>query len=70
MTPAEIKRLRKRLGLSQADFAYAAGISVRTLQGWEAGRKKPDGPAAAYLRHLDKCWLKPPVARMAKRLGG
>lgn len=36
-----IKLLRSRTGLSQSQFATRYGISVRTLQGWEAGKKPP-----------------------------
>lgn len=37
------------MGLSQAQFAELMGISVRTLQGWEAERREPDGPARVLL---------------------
>lgn len=40
-----IKGLRAALGMSQAQFAQFCGIQVRTLQGWELGRK----PAADQL---------------------
>ncbi len=36
---------RKRTGLSQTQFAALLGVSVRTLQGWEQGRKQPSGAA-------------------------
>lgn len=35
---------------SQAQFAKLIGVSLRTLQEWEQGRKRPSGPAAALLR--------------------
>jgi len=41
---------RAGTGLSQAQFAKRIGVSVRTLQEWEQGRKRPSGPAAALLR--------------------
>ncbi len=37
-------------GLSQVDFAKLLGVSVRTLQEWEQGRKKPSGAAATLLK--------------------
>jgi len=41
--------IRERLGLSQSKFAKLLGISVSTLQNWEQGRRKPDGPAKVLL---------------------
>jgi putative transcriptional regulator len=41
---------RAGTGLSQARFAKLIGVSVRTLQEWEQGRKRPSGPAEALLR--------------------
>ena len=37
------------MGLSQAQFAELIGISFRTLQGWEAELREPDGPARVLL---------------------
>lgn len=50
MRPEEVKAIRYRLNKSQAEFALMIGVSVATLQGWEEGRHRPDGPAAALLR--------------------
>jgi putative transcriptional regulator len=36
---------REAIGLSQSQFARLLGVSVRTLQGWEQGRKQPSGAA-------------------------
>ena len=47
----DIKTLReKKLGLSQNKFAELLGISKRTLQEWEQGRRKPSGPANSLLK--------------------
>ena len=52
--PADIRGIRERLGLSQAQFALLIGISVSTLQNWEQGRREPEGPARALLRVADR----------------
>ena len=46
----EIRMIRKALRVSQTEFAMMIGVSVRTLQNWEQGRRKPEGPAKALLR--------------------
>lgn len=46
----DVKTIREKTGLSQARFALLMGVSVRTLQNWEQGRRKPHGPAISLLR--------------------
>jgi DNA-binding transcriptional regulator YiaG len=46
----DVVTLRRFVGLTQAQFAAAMGISVHTLRNWEQGRRQPDGPAIALLR--------------------
>ena len=48
--PPEIKMVREKLNASQSEFAYMIGVSPRTLQNWEHGRREPEGPAKALLR--------------------
>lgn len=48
------KEIRERLGLSQSKFAKLLGISTSTLQNWEQGRRKPDGPAKVLLSVASK----------------
>ncbi|MFW5812852.1 MAG: helix-turn-helix domain-containing protein [Fibrobacterota bacterium] len=45
---------RKRLHLSQSEFALMIGVSKYTLQNWEQGRREPEGPARALLRVADR----------------
>lgn len=46
----DVSAIRNEYGLSQAKFAALLGISVRTLQNWEQGRRQPRGPAHVLLR--------------------
>lgn len=48
--PAAPQVIRAKLKLSQSAFAGLMGVSLRTVQDWEQGRRKPSGPAAALLR--------------------
>jgi putative transcriptional regulator len=48
--PAEnVEEIRQQLGKSQSEFALMIGVSVSTLQNWEQGRRRPEGPARALL---------------------
>lgn len=46
----DVAAIRERMGLSQSRFAYLLGISPRTLQGWEQGRRAPKGAERTLLR--------------------
>ena len=48
--PASPREIRMRLSLSQAAFAGLMGVSLRTVQDWEQGRREPSGPAKSLLR--------------------
>lgn len=48
--PSEPQVIRSKLNLSQSAFAGLLGVSMRTLQDWEQGRRNPQGPAIALLR--------------------
>src|SRR5688572_15396035 len=48
--PSSPKVIRAKLKLSQSAFAGLMGVSLRTAQDWEQGRRKPSGPAVALLR--------------------
>ena len=45
----DVAETRKKTGLSQARFAQLLGVSVRTLQDWEQGRRAPSGAARTLL---------------------
>ena len=51
---AWVRRVRRRAGLSQAEFARRIGISVATVRGWEQGKLVPQGAARALLRVIDR----------------
>jgi len=42
--------IRSQLNLTREQFARVIGVSERTVEGWEQGRRKPSGPAATLLR--------------------
>ncbi|MGC2662159.1 MAG: helix-turn-helix domain-containing protein [Bryobacteraceae bacterium] len=52
--PIDVKAIRKRVKMSQAEFARAYGISNRALQEWEQGGRQPDSAARAYLTVIAK----------------
>lgn len=58
----DVRRIRRKLKMSQTTFAVAYRIPLSTLKNWEQGRRTPDAPAAAYLRAIEK---KPDVIREA-----
>lgn len=47
-------RIRKKIGMSQQQFAFHFGVSRRTVQEWEQGRAVPSGPARAFLTVIDR----------------
>ncbi len=49
-----IGSIREKTGLSQSRFAELLGVSVRTLQEWEQGRRKPSGAARTLLLIAEK----------------
>lgn len=55
----DVKAIRKKLGMSQSEFATAYRIPLDTLQGWEQERREPDATASAYLKA---------IARMPKQV--
>ncbi|MEO6562145.1 MAG: helix-turn-helix domain-containing protein [Nitrosospira sp.] len=53
---------RKKSGLSQTEFAKLLGVSVRTLQDWEQGRRQPSGAAKTLIAIAER---RPEVLREA-----
>lgn len=50
----DITAIRKKVRLSQDDFARVFGVSLGTLRNWEQRRNRPDGPACALLTAIDR----------------
>jgi putative transcriptional regulator len=50
----DVAKIREKTGLSQSRFASLLGVSVRTLQDWEQGRRAPSGAARTLLLVADK----------------
>lgn len=56
----DVKSIREQYELSQRQFASLLGISIKTLQNWEQGRRSPRGPARVLLqvaaKHPEAVW--------------
>ncbi len=48
------RRVRRRLGFSQAEFATRIDVSLETIRNWEQGKRSPTGAGKALLKVLDK----------------
>ncbi len=62
----EVRALRKRLGLTQEQFAVGFGVNIWTLRDWENHRREPDGPAQTLLKVIDR---DPEAVRLAVAAG-
>jgi putative transcriptional regulator len=51
--PPNVRAIREKLGLSQAEFAERFDLDVRAVQDWEQDRRRPDRAAKALLRVID-----------------
>jgi putative transcriptional regulator len=45
----DVRAIRSKLGMTQEEFARQFGFSINTLRHWEQGKRRPEGPARAYL---------------------
>ncbi len=52
--PVDVKKVRRRLGMSQGQFAAQFGINPATLRNWEQGRRQPEGPARVLLNIIER----------------
>ena len=50
----DVKSIRARLGLSQAEFAARFGFTLDAVQNWEQGRRRPEGAVRAFLRVIER----------------
>jgi putative transcriptional regulator len=48
----DVRAIRRDLGMTQVEFAAAYEFSIRTVQEWERGAKRPSGPARTLLRAI------------------
>jgi putative transcriptional regulator len=53
-TVPDVAKTRAKTGISQARFAQLLGVSIRTLQDWEQGRRAPSGAARTLLMIADR----------------
>jgi putative transcriptional regulator len=48
----DVRAIRRSAGMTQAEFAAAYQFSIRTVQEWERGAKRPSGPSRTLLRAI------------------
>lgn len=49
-----VRKIRRRLGLSQSEFSDRIDVPLETIRNWEQGKRSPNGAAKSLLRILDK----------------
>ena len=52
--PVDVRQIRKKLGLSQPEFAARFSLPLGTVRGWEQGRRQPDGAVRVLLMVIDR----------------
>jgi putative transcriptional regulator len=50
----DVRKARRKLGMSQDRFAQSFGVSVATVRNWEQGRRRPEGAARVLLRVIER----------------
>ena len=53
-SPADIKRVRQKAGMTQRSFADFMGVSIKTVEAWEGGQTHPSGTACRLMEVLSK----------------
>jgi putative transcriptional regulator len=48
----DVRQIRENCSMTQEEFSKSFGVSLSTLQGWEQGRRKPEGPARVLLKMI------------------
>src|SRR5271168_3993859 len=54
LTAERVKAIRKSVAKTSREFSRRFGIPVRTLEGWEQGRRQPDPAASVLLRVIER----------------
>jgi putative transcriptional regulator len=52
-TEIDVKAIRRKLGMSQSQFAASFGFGVDAVRSWEQGRRRPEGPARVLLKVIE-----------------
>jgi putative transcriptional regulator len=52
--PLNVRAIRKKLGLTQEEFAMRFGLSLSSLRNWEQGHRRPQGPCRTLLTLIDR----------------
>jgi putative transcriptional regulator len=50
----DVRAIRKKLGMSQRQFAASFGFGLDAVQNWEQGRRCPQGAARAFLKVIER----------------
>lgn len=50
----DVRAARRKLGMTQKDFARNFGVSLDTVRNWEQGRRHPEGPARMLLAVIER----------------
>ena len=60
----EIKKIREDLNLTQKNFAFVLGVSLKTVEAWESGKTHPTGPARRLMTLLAEHREQPDFVRI------
>jgi putative transcriptional regulator len=50
----DVKAIRRKLGMTQRQFAASFGFGLDAVQNWEQGRRRPEGAARAFLKVIER----------------